>query len=118
MASPTVDPAPVPAKHTPGPWRINRKLLIPKNTVLIDAERHDGMAARYAIAFLRKDFEHTEANAQLIAQAPALLEAATVLVDAYRYAEVADPKVGDAPIPDLEAYVVALEAAIAAAKGE
>lgn len=73
--------------HTPGPWRINHNPPILKNSVLIDAPRRDGLAERYAIALLRKDFEDTEANAKLIVLAPEMLAAlATALeVLAYHY---------------------------------
>ena len=60
--------------HTPGPWRINHNPPVVKNSVLIDAPRRDGIADRYAIALLRKDFEHTVDNAQLIVLAPEMLE--------------------------------------------
>ena len=73
--------------HTPGPWRINPSPPIVKNSVLIDAPRLDGVADRYAVALLRKDFEDTEANVRLIAAAPEMLEAleAALEVLAYHY---------------------------------
>ena len=95
-----------PVKHTPGPWRLDA----------LSAHRVVGPALA-RIADCGTDSVHPmveercAANARLIAAAPALLEAAEMLLQHHR---VADLLRSDTAAP----RVHALQAAIAQARGE
>jgi len=89
-------------KHTPGPWKYGKELSARSGEWLISmdvGERGRGMQ----IAETRTGSGHENANARLIAAAPDLLNALTVLADACERMDIP---------------VDAARAAIAKARGE
>lgn len=70
------------AKHTKGPWRVSTKgpldCLKPTRENCFEVESDD---SAYWVAQVLKVFGEGEANAHLIAAAPELLEALTVLYE-------------------------------------
>ena len=93
-------------KHIPGPWVTSehdaRRVLSSRGTPLARTEGHG--------------IEANEANARLIASAPALLEALEAMTETYtRLVNSGDAGNWD---PETEDSVIKARAAIAAAKGE
>lgn len=64
-------------QHTPGPWIINRALSDSGEQLLQICTRATGVS-RWHLASVMRQGNETEANARLIAAAPALLEALRV----------------------------------------
>lgn len=62
------------AKHTPGPWKAEIHDSLNKNIVIYTVEKPYGILNIYP-------GENAQANAQLIADAPLLLEALTDVMD-------------------------------------
>lgn len=92
-------------EHTPGPWRAR---LDGQGSYVEDEARLEGIAGIVPFVHGRTDAE-AEANAHLIAAAPALLEALVRLADRFAYDGV--------PEDGVEEYEEAV-AAIRAARGE
>lgn len=72
------------SKHTPGPWRISRTSGM-EIFISHDHDQPNRVAGYFAeVRRFTSDSEQVEANAQLIAAAPDLLEALIDLADWYR----------------------------------
>lgn len=115
MTSPTVNPAPVHAKHTPGPWVVFEATLkgrVRARQLLIQPAGHEhpndfsDIVAELPWQHLTVD--EREANARLIAMAPDLLAVAEMAVELWDSTSAAlDP----------EEVLSAIRAVIVAAKG-
>jgi hypothetical protein len=78
------------AKHTPGPWKLETESRSPDGSELVITDSDGG----YTIALCRSatgipDADEAEANAKLIAAAPALAEALEKAADTLRDAATA-----------------------------
>lgn len=97
------------AAHTPGPWRVRRHLNAGVNRV-------DTWEVCYGeIGECVAEFVAEEANARLIAAAPALLEASKAFLK--DYVECANSGDWGNWDPEKEDEVIAMRAAIAQAEG-
>ena len=102
------------SKHTQGPWHRNIKPATKYNTIFAGQNTH---VARLATQGLTP--EEVEANCNLIAAAPDLLEAARRIVDTADFlSEVLLSRDDIDPAKDLFRKVRTLKSAIAKATGE
>ena len=72
------------AKHTPGPWKVRNAHYIGRSAYYVDPVNERGPHDSVCVAVIRQGWlvEESEANARLIAAAPALLEGCRVALDA------------------------------------
>ena len=101
------------AEHTPGPWHVGSGEG--EGSIFADEGRmklEEGKTTLYPIAIINPGWEAEQANARLIASAPALLEALKAMREAFGYEGERISSVGEEEGRNLRA-LEATDAAIA-----
>jgi hypothetical protein len=95
-------------KHTKGPWSIRKTKFNDDGMYSHDIYLQKSLSHLKMIAHIYK-YDESEANARLIAEAPAMLEALEMLMDRLNYHGTIDVIREEGPIADVRAIISRIE---------
>jgi len=78
------------AAHTPGPWETNGQFIVAQDPAAIHPDIYIAEIAETDDESRLASPEQREANARLIAAAPALLDAALLVIDRWTHGDLAE----------------------------